>query len=131
MAALALALADDDEVTVRAVPGPQADHFPPAALERFFGEAWTVGPASDRVGCRLRGPHLDHVGPTEILSDGMVAGAIQVPPDGQPIVMLADGPTTGGYPKVATVIAADLPRLAQLLPGRSRMRFAVSTPDDV
>jgi allophanate hydrolase len=128
---VALALADDDEITVRAVPGPQADHFSPAVLERFFGEAWTVGPASDRVGCRLLGPRLDHAGPAEILSDGMVAGAVQVPPDGQPIVMLADGPTTGGYPKVATVIAADLPRLAQLLPGRSRMRFAVLTPDDV
>jgi KipI family sensor histidine kinase inhibitor len=114
-----------DEVTVRVVPGPQADHLTDAARERLFGERWTVGPASDRVGCRLQGPLLEHAGPAEIVSDGMVPGAIQVPPDGQPIVMLADGPTTGGYPKPATVIASDLPLLAQLVPGRGRIRFQV------
>jgi allophanate hydrolase subunit 2 len=108
---------------VRAVLGPQSEGLTPAALARLFGEAWTLGPASDRVGCRLLGPRLDHAGPAEIASDGMVPGAIQVPPDGQPIVMLADGPTTGGYPKAATVVSADLPRLAQLLPGRGRIRF--------
>jgi antagonist of KipI len=114
-----------DDVVVRVVLGPQAGHFTPPALERLLGEAWTVGPASDRVGCRLQGPRLEHAGPTEIASDGMVPGAIQVPPDGQPIVMLADGPTTGGYPKPATVVTSDLARLAQLLPGRSRIRFQV------
>jgi KipI family sensor histidine kinase inhibitor len=113
----------EDEVIVRAVLGPQSEGLTPAALARLFGEAWTLGPASDRVGCRLLGPRLDHAGPAEIASDGMVPGAIQVPPDGQPIVMLADGPTTGGYPKAATVVSADLPRLAQLLPGRGRIRF--------
>jgi KipI family sensor histidine kinase inhibitor len=115
----------EDEAVVRVVLGPQADHFPPSALERFLGEAWRVGPSSDRTGCRLAGPALEHAGPTEIVSDGMVPGAVQVPPDGQPIVMLADGPTTGGYPKVAAVVSADLPRLAQLLPGRDRIRFTV------
>ena len=120
----------DDEAVVRVVLGPQADHFPPSALERFLGEAWTVGPSSDRTGCRLVGPVLEHAGPAEIVSDGMVPGAIQIPPDGQPIVMLADGPTTGGYPKLAAVVSADLPRLAQLLPGRGTIRFKVLHRND-
>ena len=70
---------------------------------------------------------LTHAGPNEIVSDGMVPGVIQVPPDGRPIVMLADGPTTGGYPKIATVVRADLCRLAQLVPGASCVRFRVTS----
>ena len=81
---------------------------------------------SDRAACRLEGPRLEHAGPSEISSEGMVPGSIQVPPDGQPIVMLADGPTTGGYPKIATVVSADLPLLAQALPGSGRVRFRSS-----
>ena len=84
---------------------------------------WCLGATSDRVGCRLEGEPLRHRGPAEILSDGMVPGAIQVPPDGRPIVMGADGPTTGGYPKIATVLTADLPLLAQLVPGEGEVRF--------
>jgi allophanate hydrolase subunit 2 len=82
-----------------------------------------VGASSDRVGCRLDGEPLRHAAPPEILSDGMVPGSIQVPPDGRPIVMLNDGPTTGGYPKLATVATADLPLLAQLVPGEGQVRF--------
>jgi allophanate hydrolase subunit 2 len=82
-----------------------------------------VSATSDRVGCRLEGEPLRHAGPAEILSDGMVPGSIQVPPDGRPIVMMADGPTTGGYPKIATVVTADLPLLAQLVPGEGEVRF--------
>jgi allophanate hydrolase len=82
-----------------------------------------VGATSDRIGCRLAGEPLAHVGAKEIVADGMVPGCIQVPPDGQPIVMLADCPTTGGYPKIATVVSADLGKLAQLLPGEGRVRF--------
>jgi KipI family sensor histidine kinase inhibitor len=108
---------------VRVVLGPQADHLRPESLATFLAEPYTVGPASDRVGCRLLGPPLAHRGPAEILSDGMVRGSIEVPPDGLPIVMMADGPTTGGYPKVATVVTADLPLLAQALPGQGRVRF--------
>lgn len=110
-------------VTVHAVAGPQADHFDAATLARFFSERFTLAATSDRVGGRLVGEPLRHAGPGEILSDGMVPGSIQVPPDGRPIVMLADGPTTGGYPKIATVIAADLPLLAQLVPGEGQVRF--------
>lgn len=112
-------------VTARVVPGPQADHFAPETLEALLAETWTLGAASDRVGARLEGTRLAHAGPTEIVTDGMIPGCVQVPPDGRPIVMLGDAPTTGGYPKLATVIAADLPRLAQLVPGEGRVRFTL------
>ena len=108
---------------VRVVLGPQADHFDAETIARFLASSWRVGATSDRVGCRLEGEPLRHLGPAEILSDGMVPGSIQVPPDGQPIVMAADGPTTGGYPKIATVLTADLPLLAQLVPGEGEVRF--------
>jgi antagonist of KipI len=109
--------------TARVVLGPQADHFDAAAVASLLAGPWRVGATSDRVGCRLEGEPLRHVGPAEILSDGMVPGSIQVPPDGRPIVMLADGPTTGGYPKLATVVTADLPLVAQLVPGEGEVRF--------
>jgi KipI family sensor histidine kinase inhibitor len=112
--------------TLRVVLGPQDDHFSAAALERLLTGEFAVLPGSDRVACRLSGPRLAASGPPEIVSDGMVPGCIQVPPDGQPIVMLADSPTTGGYPKIATVITADLWRIAQLVPGEGRVRFARS-----
>jgi len=119
-----------DDVTVRVILGPQHDHFRPEALAAFLGEAYTLAPESDRVGCRLQGPRLAHRDVAEIVADGMVPGCVQVPPDGQPIVMMAGGPTTGGYPKVATVVSADLPALAQLLPGEGRVRFrAVSVEE--
>jgi KipI family sensor histidine kinase inhibitor len=111
-----------DVVEARVVLGPQADSFARSEIAAFLGAAWTVSTASDRVGCRLAGPRL-LAQPPEIVSDGMVPGCIQVPPSGQPIVMMADGPTTGGYPKIACVIRADLPLLAQLLPGAGRVRF--------
>jgi biotin-dependent carboxylase-like uncharacterized protein len=117
-------------VTVRVVLGPQEESIEPGSVERFLGEPWRLGATSDRVGCRLEGPRLRHRGPSEILSDGMVPGSIQVPPDGRPIVMMADGPTTGGYPKIGTVVGADLPLLAQLMPGEGEVRFeAVSVEE--
>jgi biotin-dependent carboxylase-like uncharacterized protein len=108
---------------VRVILGPQHDHFGPEALAALLAEAYTLAPESDRVGGRLQGPRLAHRGAAEIVTDGMVPGCVQVPPDGQPIVMMAGGPTTGGYPKIATVVRADLPALAQLLPGEGRVRF--------
>jgi KipI family sensor histidine kinase inhibitor len=119
--------AKDDLTTLRVVPGPQDDHFTPEATRRFLSAEYQVQATSDRVGWRLQGPALAHAGPSEIASDGMVAGCVQVPPDGQPIVMGPDGPTTGGYPKIATVITADRERLAQLLPGHARVRFEAVT----
>jgi allophanate hydrolase len=123
-------MAAADEATVRVVLGPQDDHFPPAAVAAFLDASWSVGAASDRVGCRLAGPRLAHRGAAEIVTDGMVPGCVQVPPDGQPIVMGADAPTTGGYPKIATVITADLPLLAQLPPGSGRVRFAAVSVEE-
>ncbi len=116
-------------VVVRTILGPQYDLFPPGEVERFLRETFRVGPTSDRTGCRLEGPRLA-ARESEITSDGMVPGSIQVPPDGKPIVMLADAPTTGGYPKIATVVTADLAKLAQLVPGEGEVRFsAVSVAD--
>jgi biotin-dependent carboxylase-like uncharacterized protein len=114
---------------IRVVLGPQYDLFPPGEVERFLRETFRVGPTSDRTGCRLEGARLA-ARESEITSDGMVPGSIQVPPDGKPIVMLADGPTTGGYPKIATVVTADLPRLAQLVPGEGEVRFSAVSVED-
>jgi allophanate hydrolase len=111
-------------LVVRVVAGPQDDMFTEEARARLEAGTFEVGPLSDRAGCRLSGPPLTHRDQGEILTDGMVPGCIQVPPDGQPIVMMGDGPTTGGYPKIATVVSADLPGLAQLAPG-DRLRFRV------
>lgn len=97
---------------LRVVAGPQAERFAPDALRG----TWTVGPQVDRMGVRLDGPALPPSG-GELLSDGVVPGSIQVPPDGRPIVLLADGPTTGGYPKVAVVVSVDLGRAGRLRPG--------------
>ncbi len=115
---------------VRVVLGPQDDHLTEASVARFLSEPYSVLATSDRIGCRLSGPQLEHRGAAEIVSDGMVMGVVQVPPDGQPIVMMADGPTTGGYPKLATVITADLPLLAQVTPGEGRVRFAAVSVEE-
>jgi biotin-dependent carboxylase-like uncharacterized protein len=117
-------------VRVRVVLGPQHERIEPAALERFLSEPYAVGPSSNRVGCRLEGPRLAHRGGAEIVSDGMAPGSIQVPPDGMPIVMLADAPTTGGYVKAATVVSADLALVAQLVPGAGSVRFEAVTIED-
>jgi KipI family sensor histidine kinase inhibitor len=124
------AVTASSSVTVRVILGPQDDHFGPDALAAFLGEGYTLAAESDRVGCRLQGPRLAHRGAAEIVTDGMVPGCVQVPPDGQPIVMMAGGPTTGGYPKIATVVSADLPVLAQLLPGEGRVRFRAVTVEE-
>jgi biotin-dependent carboxylase-like uncharacterized protein len=116
--------AAEEITTLRVILGPQDHLFTAEAARRFCSAEYRVRAASDRLGCRLEGPPLAHAGPAEITSDGMLPGCVQVPPDGQPIVMGADSPTTGGYPKIATVIRADRPRLAQLVPGQARVRFA-------
>jgi KipI family sensor histidine kinase inhibitor len=117
--------------SVRVVLGPQADHFDADVVARFLSDRWRVSSTSDRVGCRLEGEPLRHAGPSEILSDGMVPGSVQVPPDGRPIVMTADAPTTGGYPKIATVVTDDLPLLAQLVPGEDDLRFEAVRIEDL
>ena len=106
---------------VGAIPGPHLDRFDEAVIERFFATRFTVSAQSDRQGVRLDGdPIAQREG--EILSFGVVSGAIQVPRGGSPIVLLADHGTTGGYPVIATVAAADLGHVAQRAPGET-LRF--------
>ena len=112
-----------DDGPIRVVPGPQADHFPAAALDALTAGEYRVTTDADRMGVRLDGPVLGHLGVREIVSDATVPGSIQVPGKGQPIVLLADAQTAGGYPKIATVIGPDLPRVAACRPGQT-VRFA-------
>ncbi len=112
------------ENVIRVVPGPHEDRFTPASVEAFYRSPFTVSTRSDRMGYRLRGPVMVHHGGADLVSQGMVIGEIQVPGDGQPIVMMPDHPTTGGYTCIATVIRADLPLVAQSEPGVSEIRFA-------
>jgi biotin-dependent carboxylase-like uncharacterized protein len=104
-----------------------ASAMPPGTA--FLDSEFVVGREADRMGLRLDGPRLEHVGGADIVSDAVTPGAIQVPGDGRPIVLLADCQTVGGYAKIATVIGADLPRLGHALPG-TRLRFAAVTLDE-
>ncbi|HEX7971245.1 MAG TPA: biotin-dependent carboxyltransferase family protein [Thiobacillus sp.] len=112
---------------LRVVAGPQANLFDDGGLVAFFGGRYRIGMASDRRGLRLSGPKATHRR-AELPSQGVLPGAIQVPPDGQPIILGWDGPVTGGYPVIAAVITADGPRLAQLRPGDA-VRFATVEPE--
>ncbi|MGD9995787.1 MAG: biotin-dependent carboxyltransferase family protein [Ilumatobacteraceae bacterium] len=109
-------------------PGPRADWFAPDALDLLVTSEWTVTPHGDRIGVRLAGPMLRRAITRELPSEGLVEGAVQVPPDGQPIVMLADHPVTGGYPVIAVVDPAHIGHLAQTPPGRS-VRFRPAVPN--
>ncbi|EDP63715.1 Allophanate hydrolase subunit 2 [alpha proteobacterium BAL199] len=108
---------------IRVILGPQDDHFTADSLEAFFSGEYTVTREADRMGMRLDGPVLKHARGHDIVSDGIVTGAIQVPGNGRPIVLLADHQTTGGYPKLGAVISADVPRLGRMKPGDA-LRFA-------
>lgn len=101
---------------LRVDPGPRLDRFAPGTLERLCATSYVVG-VGDRVGLRLEGDPLERVDEREPASEGMVLGSVQVPPDGRPVVLLADHPVTGGYPVVAVVRAEDLASCAQLRPG--------------
>jgi biotin-dependent carboxylase-like uncharacterized protein len=109
-----------DEGPIRIILGPQDDHFAPEALAFLLDSDYKATAQSDRMGMRLEGPALAHRAPAlaDIVSDGTTPGAIQAPGNGQPIILLADCQTAGGYPKIATVISTDLPRLAQVRPGQ-------------
>jgi KipI family sensor histidine kinase inhibitor len=109
-------------VLLTVVPGPRDDWFTEAAMGLLCGADYTVRPASDRTGLRLDGPALPRAIEGELPSEGVVNGALQVPPDGRPILLLAGHPVTGGYPVIAVVVSADLGRAAQLRPGQA-IRF--------
>ncbi|MEM8697639.1 MAG: biotin-dependent carboxyltransferase family protein [Pseudomonadota bacterium] len=102
---------------IRVVMGPQEDYFTSEVVEIFLSAKWQVTQEADRMGLRLAGPELAHNKGYNITSDAIVTGSIQVPGNGLPIVLLVDRQTSGGYPKIATVITADLPKLGRLGPG--------------
>ena len=111
-----------DEAILRVIPGPHADWFTPAAFEVLSGCTYVVRADSDRTGLRLRGEDIRREKHSELSSQGMVTGAVQIPGDGQPIVLLSNHGTIGGYPVIAVVIHADLPRMGQLRSG-AKLRF--------
>lgn len=108
---------------IRLVAGPQDEDFRPSALEALASQPYQLTSLCDRMGYRLQGPALAHKVSADIASDGIAMGSVQVPANGQPIVLLAERQTTGGYTKIATVVSCDLPRLVQALPG-TNLRFS-------
>jgi antagonist of KipI len=112
-----------DNPIVDVIMGPQENYFTDESKSIFLSSEYSVSLTSDRMGYRLEGPVLTHRNKTELISEGMTPGAIEVPSNGQPIVMMADSPTTGGYPKIAGIATADLPALAQCTPSKSKIRF--------
>lgn len=115
---------------IRVIPGPQWDWFTAESITTFYASTYSISPTSDRAGFRLNGPLLERAQKGELISEGMARGCIQVPADGQPIVMQADCPTTGGYPKIASVIAADQPLLAQTPLGSGQIRFVETSVEE-
>ncbi|MDF0604776.1 biotin-dependent carboxyltransferase family protein [Neisseriaceae bacterium TC5R-5] len=112
---------------LRALPGPEYEQFSAAAHAAFWAGEWTVSTQSNRMGYRLTGAMLEREQSEDLLSHGVLPGVVQVPPAGQPIVLLADAQTTGGYPRIACVIEADLWKLAQARPG-TKLRFLAVKP---
>jgi allophanate hydrolase subunit 2 len=107
---------------LRVVPGPRADWFDADALRTLGSEPYVVTAESNRIGVRLDGPELRRTESAELPPEGMVRGALQVPPQGRPVLLLADHPVTGGYPVIAVVVDEDADRAGQLRPGE-RVRF--------
>ncbi|MCP9454854.1 MAG: biotin-dependent carboxyltransferase family protein [Nitrospira sp.] len=108
-----------DSVTLRVILDSRRDFFHRCALTVLTNSTYTVAPQSDRTGYRLSGPPLARIEESRFISEGTVTGSLQVPPDGQPILLMVDRQTTGGYPPIATVISVDLPLAAQLGPGNT------------
>ncbi len=115
-----------DSSPFHVVLGPQEERFTQEGIHTFLSSAYEVRPDSDRMGVRLEGPRIRHAGAADIISEPVCTGAIQVPAGGEPIVLLVDRQTTGGYAKIGTVISADLPRLGQVMPG-DQLTFAACT----
>jgi antagonist of KipI len=114
------------EYTIRVILGPQEDHFTKESVDTFLSSEYSITKDADRMGYRLSGPKLEHTNGADIISDGIALGAIQVPGHGMPIIMMADRQTTGGYPKIATVISTDINILGQAKPGDKLRFMAVS-----
>jgi antagonist of KipI len=111
-----------NQLTVRVIVGPHTGKFTTAGLETFLNEEYSISSRSNRMGYQLTGPKIEHSSTADIISDAIPLGGIQVPSSGQPIILLAEHQTTGGYSRIGTVISADIPLLAQAQPG-TRVRF--------
>ena len=122
----ALTLPEREPIVIHAMEGRHHAHFDAASQRAFFEATWKVSPDSNRMGFRLAGPVLARAEAFEILSEPACLGTVQVPANGLPIALMADHQTTGGYPKIAEIAAADVPRLAQLAPGGT-VQFARCT----
>lgn len=109
-------------LTVRVIVGPHTGKFTPAGLKTFLNEEYTISSQSNRMGYQLTGPKIEHSSTADIISDAIPLGGIQVPASGQPIILMAEHQTTGGYSRIGTVISTDIPFLAQAQPGTS-VRF--------
>lgn len=118
-----------ETVNLRILLGPQEDRFTEDAIQTLLRETYTVTPQSDRMGYRLEGPELQHTTDANIITDGIALGSVQVPGSGQPIIMMAERQSTGGYTKIANVITADIPRLAQCKMG-SKITFQLVTIEE-
>lgn len=114
---------------IRVITGPDQSAFEKSSIEQLLSSSYKVSAQSDRMGYRLEGPELNHVDGADILSDAVLAGTIQVPANGQPIILLADRQTTGGYTRIATVISIDLPFVAQKFTGSELQFEAVQVED--
>ena len=119
----------EGHAVIRVIAGPQQDYFAADALDALQSAQYAISNASDRMGFRLKGPVLTHTRGADIISDATPLGALQVPASGQPILLMADRQTTGGYPKIATVIAADISVAGQLAPGDA-ISFSVCSPHE-
>lgn len=117
------------DACLRVVMGPQDDYFTKEAISTFLTSSYQISPEADRMGYRLEGPRINHKDQVDIISDGIVFGSIQVPGSGAPIIMMSDRQTTGGYPKIATLITPDLSVLAQMGPGM-RVNFKKVSLDE-
>jgi antagonist of KipI len=117
------------ENELRVILGPQDDYFTEKGIQTFLHSEYMISIQADRMGCRLEGPPIEHKAGADIISDGVLPGAVQVPGDGLPIILLADRQTTGGYVKIAIVSTVDLPKLAQAEPG-DRVKFLQVTEEE-
>ncbi|MBI5945368.1 MAG: biotin-dependent carboxyltransferase family protein [Chloroflexi bacterium] len=115
---------------VEVIAGPQKDWFTEEGWQIFLNSEYTLSKSFDRMGYRLEGNPISHSAGADLISEGMTMGSVQVPANGLPIVMMADAPTTGGYPKIASVVKTSLPLLAQCEAGASRIRFKETTVEE-
>ena len=115
---------------IEIITGPQKERFTKEGYQTFLNSEYTLSSSFDRMGYRLEGSFISHNAGADLISEGITIGSVQVPANGQPIVMMADSPTTGGYPKIANVVTTSLPLLAQCESGVSKIRFKETTVEE-